>query len=686
MSIKTKFYLSKTFTSVSIFCAMLTTTANAQSISIQQQNDYTVGTAINTPVFAVGDVNNDRLPDLVTLNPNNLSAIGPLSVFLNNGAGGFGAPINVADSNIGTTDAVIADFNRDGNPDLATSATGIANAVHIRLGNGTGNFPTGTSIAAERGSPSIVTADFNGDGNLDLATCNNINELRVLNGNGNGTFAAAAAFATANVCQDLKTADFNVDGRPDLAVSMRLAPLDRAVQTFINNGAGFNAPINNALAAGSPIMAVADFNRDCIPDLAVSEFASTINTRIFIMLGNGSGSLATATTVTLNNTPQQMTVGDFNRDKKVDLAIRHNINNTAGANNLTILPGNGAGGFGTAFAQSIAVAPQSTDMHLATIDANRDGRDDLVIGRVGGFLLYHGNSALFTRTENDFDGDLRTDPSVFRPANGTWYINASTGGLSAAQWGISVDKPAAADYDGDGRTDLAVWRENGFGNTNFSYFFILRSSTNTLQQEQFGTTGDLPIPADYDGDGKADAAVYRSTTGAGGQSLSYYRPSATAGVNFRTFYWGTTGDIPVRGDFDGDGRADAAVFRPSNGVWYVQQSSNGQPLVQSWGLSTDRRVPADYDGDGKTDFAVFRPSNNTWYILNSGNGSSFARQWGTNTDALVPGDYNGDGRTEVAVQRNSEGNWYVPQCGVNRQIIQRFGAGGDIPIPSTLIP
>ena len=380
-----------------------------------------------------------------------------------------------------------------------------------------------------------------------------------------------------------------------------------------------------------------------------------------------------------------MTVGDFNRDKKVDLAIRRNTT-TAGANNLTILPGNGNGTFGAPFESSIAVPTTTAEMRLATIDANLDGKADIIIGRNGGFLLYHGNSALFTRTENDFDGDLRTDLSVFRPSNGTWYVNGSTSGLSAAQWGLAADKPAAADYDGDGKTDLAVWRENGFGNTNFSYFFILRSSTNTLQQEQFGSTGDVPIPADYDGDGKADAAVYRSGTGAGAQSFSFYRPSATAGVNFRIFYWGTSGDVPVRGDFDGDGRADAAVFRPSNGVWYVLQSSNGLPLNQSWGLATDKRVPADYDGDGKTDFAVFRPSDNVWYILNSATGTSSARQWGGSSDALVPGDYNGDGRTEVAVQRGSEGNWYVPQCGVNRQVIQTFGATGDTPIPSTLNP
>ncbi len=680
---QTKETIFKSISFVLIFCATAFI-VGAQSISIQQNSDYTAGTATNTPRFAVGDVNNDRLPDLVTLNPNQLSTIGPISVFLNNGAGGFGAPINIIDNTgLSVQDVVIGDFNRDGNADLAIANSGIANGINIRLGNGTGNFPTGTYIAAERGSPVIATADFNGDSNLDVAICNNVNELRVLNGNGAGGFGAAASFATANTCQDIETADFNVDGRPDLAVSMRLAPAAQGVQVFLSSGASFNTPVN-VTASSATTMITADFNRDCIPDLAVAAFASTATTPVYILLGNGAGNF-TSTTLTLTNFPRYMAVGDFNRDKKVDLAIRRN-STVAGANNLTILPGNGNGTFGTAFEQSIAVPTSTTEMQIAAIDANRDGKDDLIIGRLGGFLLYHGNSALFTKTENDFDGDLKADLSVFRPSNGNWYVNNSTSGVSAALWGIAVDKPAAADYDGDGKTDLAVFREAGFGNPAFSYFFVLRSSNNTLQQEQFGRTGDVPVPADYDGDGKADPAVYRGGTGAGAQSFTFYRPSATAGVDFRTFYWGTTGDVPVRGDFDGDGKADAAVFRPSNAVWYVLQSSNGQPLYQSWGTAADRKVPADYDGDGKTDFAVFRPTDNTWYISNSAGGTSSYRQWGANGDALVPADYNGDGRTEVAAYRGSEGNWYIPQCGVNNQVVQKFGASGDTAIPSTLNP
>jgi hypothetical protein len=249
--------------------------------------------------------------------------------------------------------------------------------------------------------------------------------------------------------------------------------------------------------------------------------------------------------------------------------------------------------------------------------------------------------------------------------------------LYTAQFGRGTDRITPVDFDGDNKTDIAVWRGGAFG-----FFYILNSSNDTLRVEQFGTSGDDPrVVGDWDGDGKADPAVYRSAAAAGEQSFFFYRPSSQPGVNFIPIRWGTAGDEALRGDFDGDNKMDAAVYRERDNTWYINQSSDSQPRYAKWGEATDKRVAGDFDGDTKTDLVIFR--NGLWGVVLSSNGQQFYQQWGNARDMLVPGDYDGDGKTDFAVWR--DGVFSVLRSSGDLPMTVEFGASGDLPVASAFV-
>jgi hypothetical protein len=277
----------------------------------------------------------------------------------------------------------------------------------------------------------------------------------------------------------------------------------------------------------------------------------------------------------------------------------------------------------------------------------------------------------------DFDGDGKTDLSIFRPSEGNWYLNRSTAGFTVLNWGISTDTLVPGDYDGDGKADVAVFRpSNTIGVTDF---YILNSGTMTYSGAEWGVVGDIPVSGNFDGDTKDDIAVWRPSSG------TWYVLNSSNGSNTIEPF-GLNGDVPVSMNTDNDNKTNLAVFRPSNNTWYVARNT-GSPATNfdafPFGAAGDKLIPADYDDDNKTDIAVYRPSTGQWVIRKSSDSTTTFTTFGISTDIPVPGDYDGDGQDDIAVYRS--GTWYINRS-TSGMLTQAFGTGTDIAIPKAYIP
>jgi hypothetical protein len=281
-------------------------------------------------------------------------------------------------------------------------------------------------------------------------------------------------------------------------------------------------------------------------------------------------------------------------------------------------------------------------------------------------------------TPFSFDTGAQANLAVYRPNGGLWFFknnNFNTGEpaaeTNAVAFGIATDKIAPADYDGDNRTDIAVFRDGAW--------YIIESRNFTFRAAQFGTSGDKPVPGDFDGDQKADISVYRPSSG------NWFRLNS-GNSQFVAVQFGTSEDVPLLTDFNADGRSEISVYRPSAGAWYWLDSATGAFNAVSFGISTDIPVPADYDGDSKTDIAVYRPAGGAWYRLNSSNGQFAAVQFGAAEDIPVPAEYDRDGKADIAVFRPSIGTWFRLKSTNGTFDAWQFGTAGDKPIPAAYQP
>jgi thermitase len=293
-----------------------------------------------------------------------------------------------------------------------------------------------------------------------------------------------------------------------------------------------------------------------------------------------------------------------------------------------------------------------------------------------------GLAALVWTTGSQDNADVvnRIESSAVKiSGTGTYFKYGRVDALAAMTAGPSAGPRNSAanpsvDFDGDGLTDLgALYR--GLSPAD-SLWYASSSTGGSPFQIFFGATSDVPVPGDYDGDGKTDAVIFRPSTG-----LWYGPRTGAASIVIQTTV-GQAGDIPIAGDYDGDGKTDPAIYRPSTGMFFAVLSGGGTKS-STFGAPGDTPVPRDYDGDGKTDFAIYRPRDTNlslWYAVLSA-GGTYQIYFGVRDDIPVPADYNGDKKAEAVIYRPTNGLWYGPLNGGGGLFQLQLGQAGDVPIP-----
>jgi len=574
---------------------------------------YTLSFVLGVESVAIADFNGDGIPDLVAAG----GGLQGLAMLLGNGDGSFQAPQAYYPA-LGANYIAAGDFNGDGRPDLAV-ANSAGNCVEIFLGAGGGRLQAPLFYAVEKVPAGITMADWNGDGKLDLAVANTeSNTVSVLFGNGDGSFQPQAFYSAGQAPISVAAADINGDGVPDLLVANagKYPSPFSSVSVLLGTHGGVFEPAMQYLPGGESL-AIADFNGDGRPDLAVGNAAA------LTILPNVGAKLLQAATYSVMKEPDYVAVGDFNGDGKPDLAVAD-----WESNGVSILLNAGSGTFRPAANYGTLQKPSG----IAVADFNGDGNLDLAVSDYA--------SSAITLLLGNGDGTFQS-PSYFGVGPGAQSI-------------------AAGDFNGDGKPDLVVGTEGPQPFASGTLAVLLGNGDGTFRAAEI-VDADVYAPAaavgDFNRDGKLDILVFNGEPAVflGNGNGTFQLPTGTS-PNFIQI-----SPICVA-DFNGDGNLDFV----SSGEVLLAGIGIGGFSVEHLTMDGPPAV-ADFDGDGKLDIAVATAAGvgiftgngdgtfNAPVVFYSAPGTAAdVMPQGANVWMLATADFNGDGKPDLAVA-----NWFT---------------------------
>ena len=674
--------------------------------------------AANVYTFAVGDFNNDKKLDLLTVNNSNVWGLG---LILGNGDGTFQPPVEVVGNDTyGAFGGIVAgDFNKDGKLDLAVLWLVGRGPVQlgVYLNDGLGHFTPGNNyvigVSSVHVARSLATADLNGDGKLDLIAPDVSNStVAVLYGNGDGTFQNAVEFAAPYTSTGVAIGDFNKDGKPDIvaASSSGCCPWSGGITVLLNNGNGtFQSPVLYADPSGvdNGLVAVADLNADGKLDVVVS---SEGGSNVAVFLGNGDGTFQAGTAYPVP-LASAIALGDLSGAKKPDIAVTSYADGT-----VWVLLNKGTGTFqiSSVYSADSSAMAMVNGMAIALADFNGDKKLDFVAGNPAGQFVtvglgngdgtfrdspHYNESGVWANgiAVADFNRDGNLD--LVEAGGGTGVglslmLGTSHGVFKAPTfidlwvWGNGpVTFVRAIDINADGKPDIICENSKGvvvllgLGTGKFKPAVTYPASPTSYPV--------LSWPADLNGDGKLDIVTSNKD---GTMSVLLNKGSGILGT--ATVFASGTGAYPsafVLGDFNDDGKADIVVGDfPAADLKLLLGNGNGtfqSPVVLSSPVRPGSVIAADFNKDEKLDLAI--PSNNNSgtlaILLGNGNGtftSGNVYEWfddsgcnplacGHYPGSLVAVDLNGDNNLDLAIAPRNP--WYLA-CGGYRCAEQYLGA------------